>query len=114
MRNLEIVAWLETVGMRLEPAGSAWQEGTHSKHLQTLKGSMNLVCMELGNEHSIRQLLALCALCLSAKATPIRFEDVPQTNDTMSFGRNHSRVSPFLEQTFPRRAPVKLPRLKRM
>ena len=49
LRKVEVIEWLETFGMKLEPiAGeSAWQAGKHSKHLQTLKEQMNLLSMEL-------------------------------------------------------------------
>ena len=61
LRKVEVIEWLETFGMKLEPiAGeSAWQAGKHSKHLQTLKEQMNLLCMELGSDRDCNQLLAL-------------------------------------------------------
>ena len=43
LRNMDMVHWLETFGVKLEPiAGeSGWQLGKHSRHLQVLKENVN-------------------------------------------------------------------------
>ena len=68
LKRLDVVSWLEGLGIQLEPiAGeSPWQMGKHSKHIQTSKESMNLLCVELENKLPGEELLILS---LSAKPT---------------------------------------------
>ena len=95
LRKLEVVSWLETLGIKLEPiAGeSAWQVGKHSKHLQTLKEQMSLLAMELGKEYSAEEILGLA---VSAKNNLHNIRGY--TPNQWAFGQNHSRISSFLQQ----------------
>ena len=95
MKSLEVVAWLETFGMKLEPiAGeSAWQDGKHSRHLQVLKENMNLLSMELGPEYSAQELLSLA---ISAKNNMHNIRGY--SPNQWAFGQNHNRISSFLQQ----------------
>ena len=92
LRSWDKIAWLETFGMKLEPiaAESAWQGGKHSKHLQTLKEQLNLLCMEIGDNFGLEQLLALA---VSAKNN---MHNIPgYSPNQWAFGQNHSRISSF-------------------
>ena len=95
MRSLEVVSWLETFGMKLEPiAGeSAWQDGKHSRHLQVLKENMNRLSMELGPEYRAEELLALA---ISAKNNMHNIRGY--SPNQWAFGQNHNRISSFLQQ----------------
>ena len=95
LRKVEVIEWLETFGMKLEPiAGeSAWQAGKHSKHLQTLKEQMNLLSMELGSDRDCNQLLALA---VSAKNSMHQVRGY--SPNQWAFGQSHSRLSSFLQQ----------------
>ena len=95
LRKLEVVSWLETLGIKLEPiAGeSAWQVGKHSKHLQTLKEQMSLLAMELGRGYGVEEILGLA---LSAKNNIHNIRGY--SPNQWAFGQNHSRISSFLQQ----------------
>lgn len=82
--------------MKLEPiaAESAWQGGKHSKHLQTLKEQLNLLCMEIGDGFGLEQLLALA---VSAKNNMHNIRGY--SPNQWAFGQNHSKISSFLENT---------------
>ena len=96
LRSWDKIPWLETFGMKLEPiaAESAWQGGKHSKHLQTLKEQLNLLCMEIGDSFGLEQLLALA---VSAKNNMHNIRGY--SPNQWAFGQNHSRISSFLENT---------------
>ena len=51
LKRLDAITWLEGLGVKLEPTAgeSPWQIAKHSKHTQTLKENMNLLCMERRN-----------------------------------------------------------------
>ncbi len=98
MRKLEVGRWLETFGMKLmklEPiAGeSAWQLGKHSKHLQTLKEQMNLLCLETQNQLDVHELLSLS---VSAKNNMHNIRGY--SPNQWAFGQNFSRIGSFLQQ----------------
>ena len=95
MRKLEVSRWLETFGMKLEPiAGeSAWQLGKHSKHLQTLKEQMNLLCLETQNQLDAHELLSLS---VAAKNNMHNIRGY--SPNQWAFGQNFSRITSFLQQ----------------
>lgn len=95
MRKLEVGRWLETFGMKLEPiAGeSAWQLGKHSKHLQTLKEQMNLLCLETQNQLDVHELLSLS---VAAKNNMHNIRGY--SPNQWAFGQNFSRIGSFLQQ----------------
>ena len=95
LKRLDVVEWLEAIGIRLEPiAGeSPWQLGKHSKHIQTLKESMNLLCTELQNVSSPEEVLNLS---LSAKNNMHNIRGY--SPNQWAFGQNDSPISSFLSQ----------------
>ena len=64
MRGVDLVSWLESLGMKMEPISgeSAWQMGKHSRHLQILKENANLLAYELGPNTDARELLNLAVM----------------------------------------------------
>ena len=96
LRSWDKIPWLETFGMKLEPiaAESAWQGGKHSKHLQTLKEQLNLLCMEIGDSFGLEQLLALA---VSAKNNMHNIRGY--SPNQWAFGQEYSRIPSFLENT---------------
>jgi hypothetical protein len=91
----DLQQWLETFGLKLEPISgeSAWQLGKHSRHLQTLKEQMNLLCMELQNKTSVQTLLSLA---VSAKNNMHNIKGY--SRNQWAFGQIFSRITSFLQQ----------------
>ena len=95
LKRLDVIGWLEGLGIQLEPiAGeSPWQLGKHSRHLQTVKENMNLLCTELRNTLDCYEL---AALTMSAKNSLHQVRGYsPQQ---WAFGQSHSRIASFLQQ----------------
>ena len=96
MRSVNLVTWLEVFGIKLEPISGegSWQLGKHSRHLQTLKEQMNLLCFEMGNQFGVEELLGLS---LSAKNSMHQIRGFSPYQ--WAFGQNHGRISSFLENS---------------
>ena len=95
LKRLDVVEWLEGLGIRLEPVAgeSPWQVGKHSRHIQTLKESMNLMCMEYQNQISVEELVGLS---VSAKNNMHNVRGY--SPNQWALGQNHQRISSFLSQ----------------
>jgi len=96
MRSVKLVSWLEIFGIKLEPISGegSWQLGKHSRHLQTLKEQMNLICFEMGNQFDVEELLGLS---LSAKNSMHQIRGFSPYQ--WAFGQNHGRISSFLQNS---------------
>ena len=93
LKRLDVVEWLEALSIRLEPVAgeSPWQVGKHSKHIQTLKESMNLLAMEFQNSLHHDELLGLS---VSAKNNMHNVRGY--SPNQWAFGQNSHRISSFL------------------
>ena len=96
LKRLDVIEWLEGLGVKLEPVAgeSPWQIGKHSKHIQTLKDSMNLLCMEMQNQLASDELLSLS---VSAKNNLHNIRGF--SPNQWALGQSHSRVTSLLQQS---------------
>ena len=94
LKRLDVVEWLEGLGIQLKPVAgeSPWQIGKHSRHLQTVKENLCLLCTELHNSVPCRELLSLV---MSAKNCMHNIRSY--SPNQWAFGQEHTRVSSFLQ-----------------
>ena len=94
LKRLDVIEWLEGLGIQLEPVAgeSPWQIGKHSRHLQTVKENLCLLCTELHNSVPCRELLSLV---MSAKNCMHNIRGY--SPNQWAFGQEHTRVSSFLQ-----------------
>lgn len=93
MRGIDLVSWLESAGIKMEPISgeSAWQMGKHSRHLQILKENANLLAYEFGPTTDAPELLNLAVMAKNEVRNVRGY-----TPNQWQFGANHGRISSIL------------------
>lgn len=93
-RGQHLIQWIEGLGIRIQAiAGEApWQNGKHSRHLETVKENLSLLSTELGPTVELEQILDLT---ISAKneCHAVRGYSPNQ----WAFGQNPQRLESFLQ-----------------
>lgn len=93
-RGQHLIQWIEGLGIRIQAiAGEApWQNGKHSRHLETVKENLSLLSTELGPTVELEQILDLT---ISAKneCHAVRGYSPNQ----WAFGQNMQRLESFFQ-----------------